>query len=178
MLFRSVWDRKCYPSLAALPEKPDHVCVLVPGAAAIEAIKEAGKAGARSATVFSSGFGEGGDEEGRKLGAALSAAIREAGLAVSGPNCMGNLAGPFGFSTIPDDRIVELPKGPVGLFGQSGGIVMAIFRALASRGVTPAYAVTSGNEFGLTIADYIRFAAADSSLKVICCFIEIGRAHV
>ncbi len=125
-----VWEKTCYPSLMDLPEKPDHVAILVPGAAAIEAVREAARAGARSATVFSSGFGEGGDAEGRALGAALAQAVRESGLAVSGPNCMGNLAAPYGFATLPDDRITELPVGSVGLFGQSGGVVMAIFRAL------------------------------------------------
>ena len=172
----TLWDGEvCYPSLAELPEKPDHVAVLVPGAGAIDAIREAGRAGARSATIFTSGFGEGGDEAGLLLGEQLKAAVLESGLAVSGPNCMGNLAAPFAFSTIPDDRIAELPAGTVGLFGQSGGIVMAIYRALRSRGIMPAYAVTSGNEVGLTTADYIRFMVQDTSVRVICCFIEAIR---
>lgn len=170
-----VWERECHASLEALPEKPDHVVVLVPGAAAVEAIRDAGRAGARSATVFSSGFGEGGGEAGRELGAALALAVRESGLAVSGPNCMGNLAAPFGFVTLPDDRITELPVGPVGLFGQSGGIVMAIFRALRSRGIICSHALTTGNEAGLAAPDYIRFMAADPHVKVICCFIEAIR---
>ena len=171
----TVWEQKCYPDLASLPEKPDHVVVLVPGAAAIDAIRAAGKAGARSATVFSSGFGEGGDPEGRALGDQLRAAVEESGLAVSGPNCMGNLASPFGFCTIPDDRIVDFTVGGVGLFGQSGGIVMAIYRAMRSRGMTPAYAITNGNEVGLTTADYIRYMVSEPNVKVICCFIEAIR---
>ena len=110
---QTVWDgQTCYPSLAALPEPPDHVVVIVPGAAAIETIVEAGKAKARSATVFSGGFGEGGDPKGRELGVALKRAIEEAGIAVSGPNCMGNLAAPNRLMTIPDDRITELERGP------------------------------------------------------------------
>src|SRR5256885_34614 len=65
---KTVWDgQTCYPSLCELPEQPDHVVVIVPGAAAIETIVEAGKAKARSATVFSGGFGEGGDPKGRAL---------------------------------------------------------------------------------------------------------------
>src|SRR5882762_2892881 len=82
----------CYPSLRDLPERPDHVVVLVPGGAAIETIAEAGQSGARSATVFSSGFGEGGDPQGHALGEQLRRAIESAGIAVSGPNCNGNLA--------------------------------------------------------------------------------------
>ncbi len=172
----TVWDgQTCYPDLASLPGKPDHVVVLVPGAGAIDAIRAAGKAGARSATVFSSGFGEGGDPEGRALGEQLRAAVQESGLAVSGPNCMGNLASPFGFCTIPDDRITDFSVGGVGLFGQSGGIVMAIYRAMKSRGMTPAYAITNGNEVGLTTADYIRYMVAEPNVKVICCFIEAIR---
>src|SRR5687768_4014689 len=65
---KTVWDGEtCYASLSDLPEALDHVVVIVPGAAAIDAIAEAGKVKARSATVFTGGFGEGGDPKGREL---------------------------------------------------------------------------------------------------------------
>src|SRR5438552_11482134 len=68
----TVWGgERCYPSLRDLPETPDHVVVIVPGRAAVSAIVEAGEVNARSATVFSGGFGEGGDAQGRALGAEL-----------------------------------------------------------------------------------------------------------
>src|SRR3954453_4747977 len=170
---KTVWDgQTCYPSLSELPEAPDHVVVIVPGAAAVEAITEAGKGKARSATVFSGGFGEGGDPKGQALAADLKRAIEGAGLAVSGPNCMGNLAAPARMMTIPDDRITSLDRGPVGIVGQSGGIVMAIHRTLLARGVTAGYAGTSGNEIGLNMADYIRYLADDTDLRAIACFIE------
>src|SRR5262245_42276609 len=170
---KSVWDgQTCYASLRDLPEQPDHVVVIVPGAAAVEAIAQAGLVQARSATVFSGGFGEGGDPKGQALAADLKRAIDSAGLAVSGPNCMGNLAAPARMMTIPDDRITTLERGPVGIIGQSGGIVMAIHRALMARGVTAGYAVTSGNEIGLNMADYIRYLADDPDIRAIACFIE------
>src|SRR5262249_50140233 len=53
-----------------------------------------------------------------------------------------------------------------------GGIVMAVHRALLARGVTTGYAVTSGNEIGLNMADYIRYLAEDPDIRVIACFIE------
>jgi acyl-CoA synthetase (NDP forming) len=170
---QTVWDgQTCFPSLGELPEAPDHVVVIVPGAAAIDSIVAAGKAKARSATVFTGGFGEGGDPKGRELGAQLRRAIEDAGIAVSGPNCLGNLAAPHKLMTIPDDRIAELELGPAALVGQSGGIVMAIQRALHARGVKTSYAITSGNEIGLYTSDYIRYLADDPHVKVICCFIE------
>ncbi len=170
---QTVWNGElCYPSLMELPEKPDHVVVIVPGAAAIGAVADAGKAGARSATVFTGGFGEGGDPKGRELAVQLKRAIEESGLAVSGPNCLGNLAAPNKFITIPDDRIPDLEPGPVAVLGQSGGIVMAIQRALGARGMRTSYALTTGNELGLYTSDYIRYLAGEPQVKAIACFIE------
>jgi acyl-CoA synthetase (NDP forming) len=172
----TVWGGEtCYKDLASLPEPPDHVVVLVPGRAVIDTIRAAGKAGARSATIFSSGFGEGGDEEGRKLGAELAAAINEAQIAVSGPNCLGNLSAPSSFMTLTDRRIRELKRGPVAVFGQSGGIVTAIYRSLTNRGMQPGYALTVGNEAGLNAADYIEYFTQDADTSVIACFIEAIR---
>ena len=172
----TVWDGEtCYASLRDLPEPPDHVVVLVPGAAAAQTITAAGQAGARSATVFSSGFGEGGDPEGRALAETLRRAIEDAGIAVSGPNCNGNLAAPHHLLTIPDDRIRSVARGPAAIVGQSGGIIMALYRALTSRAVAVSYALTSGNELGLCTADYIRYLVDDPDIKVIGCFIEAIR---
>jgi acyl-CoA synthetase (NDP forming) len=173
---KTVWEGEtCYPSLRNLPERPDHVVVLVPGAAAADTITAAGKSGARSATVFSSGFGEGGDPEGRALADTLTRAIEDAGIAVSGPNCNGNLAAPGRLLTIPDDRIRTVTRGPAAIVGQSGGIIMALYRALASRAIATSYALTSGNEIGLCTADYIRYLVDDPDIKVIGCFIEAIR---
>jgi acetyltransferase len=173
--YQTIWDgQSCYPGLDALPEPPDHAIVLVPGAAAIDALVAAGTAGARSATIFSSGFGEGHDPQGRALQVKLTEAIRASGLAVSGPNCNGNVSVPHRMLTIPDDRIT-LEPGPVAIFGQSGGIVMALHRTLGSRGVGVSYSVTSGNEIGLNAADYIRFFTADPGIRVIAAFIEAIR---
>jgi acetyltransferase len=173
--YQTIWNGEtCYRSLDALPEPPDHIVVLVPGSAAIDALIAAGKAGGRSATIFSSGFGEGGDPDGRALQIKLAEAIRASGLAVSGPNCNGNVSAPHCMLTIPDDRIT-LEPGPIAIFGQSGGIVMALHRTLGSRGVGVSYSVTSGNELGLNAADYIRFFTADPNIRVIAAFIEAIR---
>src|SRR3954464_5815738 len=86
-----IWNKPCYPDLASLPEPPDHLVVLVPAAGVIETLRAGGAAGARSATVFSAGFGESFDTEAAALGRELAAVIEQSGLGVSGPNCMGNV---------------------------------------------------------------------------------------
>jgi acetyltransferase len=81
-----IWDKPCYPDFKSLPEPPDHLVVLVPAAAVIETLKTGAAAGARSATVFSAGFGESFDIEAAQLGRELAAVIAETGLGVSGPS--------------------------------------------------------------------------------------------
>lgn len=168
----TIWGARCYNDFASLPEKPDHVLVLVPARSAIQVIRDAAAAGARSATIVTSGFSELQDEESQRLAADLQAAIRETGLAVTGPNCLGNLSAGEGLFTNIDDRVVTMEQGTVAIAGQSGAIVMAIRQALEDRGVGVGYMVTTGNEAGLETPDLMRYFAEDPSIRVIVVYLE------
>ena len=168
----TIWGVACYRDFASLPDKPDHVLVLVPARSATQVIREAATAGARSATVVTSGFSELQDEQSQKLAVELQQAIRESGLAVTGPNCLGNLSAGEKLFTNIDDRIVSMTAGPVAIAGQSGAIVMAIRQTLEDRGVGVGYMVTTGNEAGLETADLMSYFAADPSIHVIVVYLE------
>ena len=168
----TIWGVACYKDFSSLPEKPDHVLVLVPARFAVQVIRDAAAAGARSATIVTSGFSELQDEESQKLAAELQQAIRETGLAVTGPNCLGNLSAGEKLFTNIDDRVVTMEAGPVSIAGQSGAIVMAIRQALEDRGVGVGYMVTTGNEAGLETPDLMTYFAADPSVRVIVVYLE------
>jgi acetate---CoA ligase (ADP-forming) len=171
-----VWDARCYRSFAELPEPPDHLLVVIPAPLVPDMLREAARAGARSATVMSSGFGESQDQAAQALSEKLNAVIAETGLAVSGPNCMGNIHAPSQLMTLTDDRPHHIaPGGLVALVGQSGGLVMAIKRTLDERGIVTASLVTSGNEAGLCTADYIAYFARQPHIKVIISYLETVR---
>ena len=167
-----IWGQPCYPDFKALPEAPDHMVVLVPAAGVIETLKRGAAAGARSATVFSAGFGEGFDAQAAALGRELAAVIADTGLAVSGPNCMGNVCARSRLVTLTEDRPLAVRPGPVALVGQSGGMMIFTNQALQERGIWPEYLITSGNEAGLAIADYIAFFAAQPELEVVIIYVE------
>jgi acyl-CoA synthetase (NDP forming) len=167
-----IWDRPCYPDFTALPQPPDHMVVLVPAAGVIDTLARGAAAGARSATVFSAGFGEGFDTDAAALGRALAAVIADTGLAVSGPNCMGNVCARSRLVTLTEDRPLAVQPGPVALVGQSGGMMIFTNQALQERGIWPEYLITSGNEAGLTTADYIAFFADQPELKVVIIYVE------
>jgi acetate---CoA ligase (ADP-forming) len=168
----TIWGVPCYKDFASLPEKPDHVLVLVPARFAVQVIRDAAAAGARSATIVTSGFSELQDEESQRLAEELRRAVKETGLAVTGPNCLGNLSAGEKLFTNIDDRIVTMEAGAVAIAGQSGAIVMAIRQALEDRGVGVGYMVTTGNETGLETPDLMAYFAADPSVRVIVVYLE------
>src|ERR1700757_5058311 len=167
-----IWGVTCYKDFASLPEKPDHVLVLVPARFAVQVIRDAAAAGARSATIVTSGFSELQDEESQKLAVELQQVVRETGMAVTGPNCLGNLSAGENMFTNIDDRIVTMEAGAVAIAGQSGAIVMAIRQALEDRGDGVGYMVTTGNEAGLETPDLMAYFAADPQIRVIVVYLE------
>jgi acyl-CoA synthetase (NDP forming) len=168
----TIWGVTCYKDFASLPDKPDHVLVLVPARFAVQVIRDAAAAGARSATIVTSGFSELQDAESQRLAEELRQAVKETGLAVTGPNCLGNLSAGENLFTNIDDRIVTMEAGPVAIAGQSGAIVMAIRQTLEDRGVGVGYMVTTGNETGLETPDLMAYFAADPSVRVIVVYLE------
>jgi acyl-CoA synthetase (NDP forming) len=167
-----IGGERCYPDFKSLPEPPDHLVVLVPAPGVPEVLRSGAAAGARSATVFSSGFGEAYNADAAPLGRELKAVIAETGLAVSGPNCMGNICAKTRLVTLSEDRPLLLRQGPIALVGQSGGMMIFLNAALEERGMNAEYLITSGNEAGLGIPDYIAFFSDQPELKVIIVYIE------
>lgn len=168
----TIWGVPCYKDFASLPEKPDHVLIMVPARFAVQIVRDAAAAGARSATIVTSGFSELQDEDSQRLALELQQTVRDTGLAVTGPNCLGNLSAEEKLFTNIDDRIVTMEAGPVAIAGQSGAIVMAIRQALEDRGVGVGYMVTTGNEAGLETPDLMTYFAADPGIRVIVVYLE------
>lgn len=163
---------RCYPDFAALPEKPDHLVMLVPSAMVPDLLAKGAAAGARSATVYSAGFGETGTAEGIELQRRLADVIARTGIAISGPNCTGNIAAKSRLVTLVDHRRLAVQQGAVALVGQSGGVLLYANHVLADRGIPIGYLISSGNEVSLTSADYIAFFAQDPTIKVIFCYLD------
>ena len=167
-----LWDQKVYPDFASLPEQIDLAIVIIPAEAIPDVLAEAADAGLRNALIFASRFGEGGDD----VGAARAAQLREicdrTGLRISGPNCMGAISLPERLLFYPTPRVRGLPAGPVGVVFQSGGTFQFWLEQGAARGLGYSYAVSSGNELDLDMADYINFLVDDDHTKVIACMAE------
>ncbi|MCC2097401.1 MAG: acetate--CoA ligase family protein [Hyphomicrobiales bacterium] len=167
-----LWGEECYPSLADLPEKPDHLALFVPADGSLDILEDAVVQGVRSASLFAAGFGEGGDEKGNARAGRLRSILQKGNIAAIGPNCMGLAVGASKFSTVPDEQHAQLVPGPVAAMTQSGMLVQTVGRGLMDAGLPLSYLLSCGNQIGLSIADFIDYLADDPLLRVIVCYIE------
>jgi acetate---CoA ligase (ADP-forming) len=169
--YTEIFDDKCYPNLAALPEVPEHLLMLIPTRAVLNTLEEATKLGTKAATIYSAGFGEGDDPKGKERAQAMKQLCERTGLVICGPNCMGSFSLTEGLWTFPTP-VPLLKKGPVGLIFQSGGSLGNWVKGATERGIGFSYAVSSGNEVSVDLVDYLSFLVDDSDTKVITLMVE------
>ncbi len=171
--YAEVGGRRCYASLAALPETPDCVVLVVPREGVEDAVKDAAAAGAGGVIAYASGYGEmegqGGAEAQRRLAAIADAA----GMPLLGPNCMGlvNHALGAGMTFIPEYSRMPPRTGPLAFVSQSGALGYCLAQA-AERGVGFRYFASAGNSAALDVADLISAMAEDDDVRAIACLFE------
>jgi acetyltransferase len=169
--YTDLFGDKCYPNLAALPEVPDELLILIPTRAVLGVLEEATKLGTKAATIYTAGFGEGDDVKGKERAQAMKDLCERTGMVICGPNCMGSYSVGEGLWTFPTATPL-LKKGPVGLIFQSGGSLGNWIKGATERGIGFTYAVSSGNEVSLDLVDYLSFLVDDPDTKVITLMVE------
>jgi acetate---CoA ligase (ADP-forming) len=169
--YQEIENNPCYPNLAALPEVPEELLILIPTRAVLGTLEEATKLGTKSATIYTAGFGEGDDPKGKERAQAMKDLSDRTGLVICGPNCMGSYSLSEGLWTFPTSTPL-LKKGPVGLIFQSGGSLGNWIKGATERGIGFSYAVSSGNEISLDLVDYLSFMVDDPATKVILLMAE------
>jgi acetyltransferase len=169
--YQELFGDRCYPNLAACPEVPDELLVLIPTRAVLGVLEEAAKLGTRSATIYTAGFGEGDDEKGKERAQAMRDLCDKTGMVLCGPNCMGSYSVEEGLWTFPTATPL-LKKGPVGLIFQSGGSLGNWIKGATERGIGFSYAISSGNEVSLDLVDYLSFMTDDPDTKVVTLMVE------
>jgi acetate---CoA ligase (ADP-forming) len=170
--YDEVLGLRAYPSLAEIGGPVDLAILAVSNALLEEQLSLAAASGAASAVIFASGYEE--PAEGQPpLTERLSRIAREAGMALCGGNCMGfaNLerrVRALGFYE-PKDA----PVGGVTFLSHSGSAFSAMIHNDRNLGLN--LAVSAGQEFVTTVADYQRYALGLQSTKAVGLFIETVR---
>jgi acyl-CoA synthetase (NDP forming) len=162
--------------LAELPEGIDVAVLTLPAAGVGEALAGCAARRVGAAIVFASGFAEVGEEE-RGEQERIGRLVRESGLSVVGPNCIGytNFVDGFTVAFASVSRVPRVAPGTadgVAIVAQSGGLGNHFRLGLDSRGVAVTYTISTGNEMDLGLGDFVEYLLADNATRVITIYAE------
>jgi acetate---CoA ligase (ADP-forming) len=167
-----LWGERVYPDLGAVPEPVDLALVIIPSPFIPATLEEAAQHGLRCALLYAARMGEDGDPEGIARAEAVKALCARTGMRVSGPNCMGSISLRERMLLYPSARVRPLPAGKLGVVFQSGGTFQFWLQQAAVRGLGFSYAISSGNEIDLDLADYINALLDDDGTRMVACMVE------
>jgi acyl-CoA synthetase (NDP forming) len=160
---------KAYPRLEEVPGTVDFVISAVPASAVLDVVDGAKAKGTKLIHFFTARFSETGREDAADLERELRKRIKESGIRVIGPNCMG-LYYPKGKITFDPD----LPREPgnVGFLTQSGSHAFRVIMRGRDRGLRFSKVISYGNAMDITEADLLDHFAEDPDTEVIATYIE------
>jgi acyl-CoA synthetase (NDP forming) len=169
----TVLGERAWPSLAALPEVPEHAYIVTGTDAAVEAVQECGRLGVKVATVLADGFTEAG-AAGLARVAQLRDVMARTGLRIVGPSSLGvvNLAAQVMLTANAAFDEHPLPAGRIFAASHSGGMIGALLSRSLARGIGFAGLVSVGNEVDLSLGEICAATLADPAIEGYMLFLE------
>lgn len=162
-------DQPCYPSLDALPERPDIAVVALNPLRAATVTRDAAAAGVPAIIIPGGGVVEGGAAA-AAMQDEVGAIAREHGLALVGPNCMGVVDFTTNAAAYIGDVSPFLPRGGVAGIAQSGSVTDAFIHSGARVGFSRI--ISCGSEVVLDVCDYLAFCLDDPETSSVILFVE------
>jgi acetyltransferase len=159
----------CYPSLEALPERPDTVLVAVNPLRAAAIVEDAARAGIPSVIIPGGGVVEGGQAAAEMQREVREIATRH-GIALLGPNCMGMFDLTTNASTYIGDINPWLPRGGVAGIAQSGSVTDAFIHSGSRIGFSRV--IGCGSEVVLDACDFLAYCLDDPETHAVILFME------
>jgi acetyl coenzyme A synthetase (ADP forming)-like protein len=167
----SVNSVPAFPSIGALPTVPDLAVIVVPKQLVLGVVRECVATGVKGIVVITAGFREvGGD--GIELERELLALVRENGLRMVGPNCMGVMNTSPAVAMNATFAPAMPPNGPIAFMSQSGAMGMTILDYASEYGIGISQFVSMGNKADVSGNDLIEYWQDDDEVGVILMYIE------
>ena len=172
----TVLGERAWPSLAALPEAPEHAYIVTQTEAAVAAVEECGRLGVKIATVLADGFAETG-AAGMAREARLRAVCATTGIRIVGPSSLGvvdlRTKSMMTANAAFDEK--DLPVGRIFAASHSGSLIGALLTRGKARGIGFAGLVSVGNEVDLSLGDICTATLDDPGIDSYMLFLETMR---
>ena len=164
-----ILGRKTHQNVGDIKAPVDLAVIAIPAPMVAQALSDCIRKGVKSAVIISAGFKEAGTE-GILLEEGLKALVRESGIRVLGPNCLGiintanNINATFAAGM--------LPRGRLSFFSQSGALGIAILDWAIGNKVGFSKFISLGNKADLNETDFIEYFIDDPETDIILGYIE------
>lgn len=160
---------KAYKSIEDIKGDVELAVVAIPAQMVPQTLGDCIRKRVKAAVIISAGFKEAG-AAGILLEEDLKALVRESGIRVLGPNCLGiintsnNINATFAAGM--------LPKGRLSFFSQSGALGIAILDWAIGNKIGFSKFISLGNKSDLNEADFIEYFINDPETDIILGYIE------
>jgi acyl-CoA synthetase (NDP forming) len=171
-----VLGERAWPSLADLPEVPDHAYIVASTEATMEAIEECGRIGVPVVTALANGFSETG-AEGTARETRIRQLLKDSGTRLVGPSSLGvvDLRHKSFLTANAAFDEPDLPVGRIFAASHSGGMIGTFLSRGKARGIHFAGLVSVGNEVDLSIGEICAATLDDPGIDGYVLFLETMR---
>ena len=167
--YDTVYDQRCYRSVADIGEPVDLAVVVTPAATVPGVLDECGTSGVPAAVVLSGGFRETGDE-GRELEQSALSIARQHGLRFLGPKCLGVMRPDIGLNATFSPVMAK--PGRTALVSQSVAMCTAMLDWAGPRNVGFSCVISSGIAADVDFGEILDYLVFDPKTLAIMLYVE------
>lgn len=167
----SVHSVRAAPSIRALADPVDLAVIVVPKERVLDVAAECAEARVRGLVVISAGFREVGGA-GIERERALVQIVRDGGMRMVGPNCMGVLNADPSISMNATFAPTMPPYGHVAFVSQSGALGVSVLDYAKEYGIGIAQFVSMGNKPDVSGNDLLLQWEHDPAVRAILMYVE------
>jgi acetyltransferase len=167
--YQEILGKKAYPDVLAIEEDIDQVCIAIPASATEDVVDQCIEKGVKSIVIVAAGFKEiGGD--GAKLEERISEKVKEAGIRLLGPNCLGYINNKAKINLTFARKNPGL--GSIAFISQSGAFCTAILDMAQADKFGFSHVISIGNKADIFENELIEKFQKDSDIDAIALYIE------
>lgn len=161
----------CHKNLGEIPGPVDLAILIVRSDFVMGIVDEAKTKGVKGMIIISAGFKETG-HEGAKLEIELTKKLREAGIPMIGPNCLGVINANPEVKMNATFAAKTCSYGKLGFISQSGALCTSVLDYAEARQMGFSKFVSFGNKADIKEIDLLEYLADDPETDVIAMYLE------